>query len=159
MLPAKERIESEIEGRARVIERTGEAVQHAFQAAGGPMFADQAQQIVPGILAVVGRTAVNDDRQLGRSRHFHLLEEDALLHVARRVIVKVVEPDLAPGDDFGIVRQALQFVEVGWLGEFGFMRVNSDGRVNPVVLLGELDGAVERAGSRAVAVADGQHAW
>ena len=69
-----------------------------------------------------------------------------LLHVARRVIVKVVEADFAPGDDLGIAGQSLQFVEVGWLGEFGLMRMNAYGRVNPVVLLREFDGAIQRAG-------------
>ena len=34
--------------------------------------------------------------------------------------------------------------------------MNSDRRVHPVVLLGEFDGAVERAGPGSVAIADGE---
>ena len=46
--------EAEIERRPRVLDRPGEAMQYAAQAAGRPVFANQAQQVVPGILAVVG---------------------------------------------------------------------------------------------------------
>ena len=122
--------EAEIERGAGVIDGAGEAVQHAGEAAGGPMLANQAQHIVPGVLAVVGRAAVNDDGQLGGLCHLHLLNEDALLHVAWRVIVEVVESDLAPGDDLGIARQTFEFVEVRWRGELGFMRMNADRRVD-----------------------------
>ena len=79
------------------------------------MLANQAQQIFPRILAVVRRAAVNDDRQLGGARHLHLLDEYTLLHVAGRVIIAVVETDLAPGDHLRIARQLLHFVEVGRL--------------------------------------------
>jgi len=44
------------------------------------------------------------------------LQEDALLHIARRVIIKVVEPDFAPGNDLRLAHQPLQFVEVILLG-------------------------------------------
>jgi hypothetical protein len=91
------------------------------------------------------------------SCHLHLLNEDALLHIARRVIVEVVEADLAPGDHVGIAGKALEFVEVRWRGECSFVRMNADRRVDARVFIGEFDGAVERARAGTVAVADGEH--
>ncbi len=99
---------------------------------------------------------MDDDGQLRRMGHFHLLHKDALLHVARRVIVKIVEPDLAPGNHLRIFRQPLQLVEVFLFRQLRFVRMNADGRVNPLMLLREFDGAVERAGARAIAIADGE---
>ena len=54
------------------------------------------------------------------------------------------------------MRQALEFVEVRLFGEFCLVRMYPDRRVDPVVLLGELDGAVERASPGSVAIADGE---
>ena len=41
-----------------------------------------------------------------------MLAEDCGLQFAWRVIVKIIEADFAPGDDFGMLREACEFVEV-----------------------------------------------
>ena len=82
--------------------------------------------------------------------------KDALLHVARRVIVKIVEPDLTPRNYLRIFDQALELVEVFLFCQLRLVRMNADSRVNIFMLLRELDGAVKRAGARAVAITDGQ---
>ena len=52
---------------------------------------------------------MNHDGELGGCGQFHLAKEDFFLRVARRVIVIVVKPDLAPGNHFGMPRQPLHF--------------------------------------------------
>src|ERR1019366_3172227 len=96
--------ESQIERCTSMIDSASEAVQHAAKSPCRPVFSNQAQQVVPGVLAVIGRSAVNDDGQLGGAGHLHLLQEDSLLHVARRVVIKIIEADLAPGDYLGRYR-------------------------------------------------------
>ena len=74
------------------------------------------------------------------------------LHFARRVIVEIVEADFAPGDDFGMfARVRASSSRCCWRDFFGFVRMNADGGVNPVVLFGEREGGVEffRAGAGA----------
>ena len=56
---------AEVESAARVVERSGEAMQYAAEAGGSPVFFDERQAVVPGVFAVVGGAAVNDDGQLG----------------------------------------------------------------------------------------------
>ena len=67
------------------------------------------------------------------------------------MVIEIVEPNFAPGNDFGPLCQLRQLFEIGIAGELGFVRMNSDRRINKLVLIGELDGAVERtwAGSAA----------
>ena len=140
--------------------RAGEAMQDAAQAAGSPVLADERQAVVPGVLTVVGRAAVNDDGQLGRFCQFHLLQEDSFLHVSWRVIVKVVQSDLAPGDDSGMARPLCQAGVCRIVCQTGFVGMNSHTRPDfrvlrfPVVFFRQLNTAVGRVG--AVAVADGE---
>ena len=51
---------------------------------------------------------MNHDRQLRGPCQIHLIHENLLLHVARRVIVMVVEPYLADRHDLGRLRQRAQ---------------------------------------------------
>ena len=55
---------------------------------------------------------MDDDGQLGRVREFHLLAKDALLNVARGVIVEIIEANFAPGNDFGMLRELGQGFEM-----------------------------------------------
>ena len=56
---------------------------------------------------------MNDDGQPGRARDFHLPDEDALLDIARRVIVVIIQADLTPRDHVFTLRQTVEFVKVG----------------------------------------------
>ena len=85
-----------------------------------------AQTVVPGVLAVVGRAAVDDDRQLGCTRQFHLFEKDCFLDVAWRVIVEVVETDFAPRDDLRMARPLLEAGVSGVVRQIRLMRMNAD---------------------------------
>ncbi len=73
---------------------------------------------------------MNKDGKLRRLRQFHLSDKDFLLHVARRVIVEIVEADLAPCDHARIARQ-IRHARVMFFGNQScFVRVNSQARVN-----------------------------
>ena len=60
--------------------------------------------------------AMNDHRPAGGASQFQLLDEDALLNVARRMVVVVVEADLSPGQKSGMLREAVQLCRrCGWV--------------------------------------------
>ena len=64
------------------------------------------------------------------------------MRFARGVIVKIIEADFAPGDDFGMLRQAGEFVEMVLGDFFGFVRMDADAGVDPFVLFGEWERGV-----------------
>ncbi len=84
--------EAHIDSAPCVFNRAGEAMEDAAQAGGAPGFVDDLQAIGPGV------AAVDDDGELGRAGLVELAPEDLLLHLARRVVVVIVEANLAPGD-------------------------------------------------------------
>ena len=45
-------------------------------------------------------------------RQFHLLPKHFLLHFARRVVVVIVDPYLAPGNYFAMLREPSQRVQM-----------------------------------------------
>jgi len=96
---------------------------------------------------------VNHDGQLRGARQFHLPDEDGLLGFSRGMIIKIVEPDFAPGDDFRFSRQLLQFSKSRFTRQFGFVCMNPNRGVHELVLRRQLDATVESA--RPVAVSDG----
>src|SRR5208283_3566711 len=67
------------------------------------------------------------------------------------MVVEIIQPNLTPGNDLGSLCQLCHLLEIGIAGKLGLVRMNSDGRVNKVVLLRELDGTVERPGARPAA--------
>ena len=95
------------------------------------------------------------DREFGRLRQVQLLHKYLLLHIPRRMIVEIIQSNLAPGKDFGLLCQLCHLFEIGIGSEFGFVRMNSNGRINEIVLFCEPDAAVERA--RASSAADGDN--
>src|SRR5208283_5186762 len=97
------------------------------------------------------------DGELGRCREFHLLKKYELLHVTRGVIVEIVEANLAPSNDFRVPREGDQLVEVYLRRKRGFVRVDTDRGIDSVILLSELDRAVEGSSAGSIAVADGEH--
>ena len=89
------------------------------------------------------------------------LQEDALLNVARRVVVKVIQADLAPGDDPGMAGPLFQTRVGGVVGEVGFVRMDADAgpdfrilRACRCTCSASLNAAIGGVGS--VAVSDGE---
>src|SRR5580704_13242293 len=70
------------------------------------------------------------------------------------MIVEIIQPDLAPGNDLWPLCQFPHLLEIGIACKLGLVRMNSNGRVNEVVLFGELDPAVERPGAGSAADRD-----
>src|SRR5467141_3231817 len=106
-------------------------MQNAGETTRSPVFFDKVEAVRPSL------AAMDDEGQLGLSGERHLFAKDARLYLSRRVIVMIVEADLAPGDDAGTLRECCQPFKMLRSDFFRFVRVNSDGRVNPIVLLGE----------------------
>ncbi len=100
------------------------------------MFFNHVQAIGPGI------AAMNDNGKLGLLRQRHLVAKDAVLHFVWRMIVEVIEPNFSPRDDFGILGQASQFIQMLLRHFLRFMRMNPDRGVNPIVLFGEGQGGI-----------------
>src|ERR1700676_3262757 len=84
-------------------------------------------------------------------RQLQLLQKYPLLHISRRMIIEIVQPNLAPGNDLGALCQSRHLLEIGLTGKFSFVRMNSDRRINELVLFGELDGTIKRAWARSTA--------
>ena len=103
---------------------------------------------------------MNDDRQLSRARQFHLLQEDSLLDLSRRMIIKIVEADFSPGDDFGMARPLLQVCICCAISKPCLVRMNADTRPDfrvfllSLVLFGQANAAVGSV--RAFAVSNRQ---
>src|SRR5437763_7752616 len=113
-------------------------MQDSTQARTLPMLLDKIKTLFPRIIAILRRPTMNDDRQLGRTRHLHLPNENALLNIPRRMIVIIVESNLPPRDHLRIVRELLELLEIRIHREFRFMRMNSHRRINEVMRLGNL---------------------
>ena len=104
---------------------------------------EKGETIAPGL------AAMNDHGAAHAARQLELFGEDALLNVARRMVVVIIETDFPPGKEFGALRQIAEFVVMCRCGELGFMRVNSGGGINPFVALAKWQRGVQRAGSAA----------
>jgi len=98
---------------------------------------------------------VDHNRQLCPAGKFHLGNENCILSIARRVIIKVIEANLTPGDHFGIFCELLEFGKSATVGEFRFMRMDAHSRIHEIVFGSESNAAIERR--RAIAVADSNH--
>src|SRR5207253_1798074 len=85
----------------------------------------------------LGIARVDNDRQLELARKTYLLAKARALHVARGVVVVVVQPDLAVGDDAFGFRQRPQFVIPAVLDVLHFVRVDAYGRGDEGVLVSQ----------------------
>src|SRR5229473_3097319 len=92
-----------------------------------PVLLENRQAIAPRF------AAVDDDGKLCLGGKRELLSKDALLDVAWRKIVVVIEANLAPGNHAVLLRQARPFFVMRLRDLSRFLRVNADGRVDPVV--------------------------
>jgi len=138
--------EPQIERLLRVLPAPRETVQNPAQAAAAPVLAQQLQTIFPGVVAALRRPAVNHHRQPGRLRQLKLLQENQLLHLAGRVIVKVIQPNLSPGNHFRSFRESLEFREVSGGREFSLVGMNSNAGIDEFMRLRQPNATVERPG-------------
>lgn len=92
---------------------------------------DNPAQILPSV------TAVNDDWKFKISGDFQLPNENAFLHVSRRVVVMVIQTDLTQGDDLGILRSLGKTVKMGGFRALRFVGVDADRSVDPIELVGK----------------------
>src|SRR5580658_350457 len=67
------------------------------------------------------------------------------------MVVEIIQPDLPPGDDLGSRCQLRHFFEIGIPSQLGFVRMNTDRRINKIVLFGKSNGTVERTWAGAAA--------
>src|ERR1700756_2293081 len=105
-------------------------MQHTAKTGGFPAFGQHVETLGPGV------AAMNDERELGGAGEFHLIAEGALLNIARRMVVEIVETDFTPGDYLGMQRETGECVEVCRSDFPSFVRMDADGGVDPVVRLG-----------------------
>src|SRR5262249_37143007 len=142
-IPSKRDHESHIERTIGMRPFAGEAVQNSAEVGRLPVLLDETETVIPCIVAVVGGPAVDHNRQLGRMCHFHLPDEYVLLYLSWRVVVVVVEANLAPGNHFRIARELFEAGEIRLFRQLGFMRMYAYGCVDKIMLLGDLDGTIE----------------
>ena len=70
---------------------------------------------------------MDDDGLPAGSGDLHLAGEDGFLDVAWGVVVEVVEANFTTGQDFGLLKQGIEFGVRGVVGEAGFVGVNAGG--------------------------------
>ena len=104
---------------------------------GSPVAFEDCKAIVPGI------AAMDHDRQLRGARLRELAAKNLLLHVARRMVVVIVEAHFAPGNHARMLGEFVELREVLVGGGVGVVRMDADRRVDPVVLLGERNRGIE----------------
>ena len=88
----------ERDGAAGEIAAAGETMQHGGEGALPRFFFEDARGIV------VGLAGMDDERQAGLARGGDMGAKSALLRLARRVVVVVIEPGFADRHDFGMPR-------------------------------------------------------
>ena len=84
-----------------------------------------------------GFASVNRDRELTHTRHSQLISESLALHIARRIVVVIVQTDLTPGDYLWVLREILELRVQLIVEQSGFVRVNADCRVDEGIFFGD----------------------
>ena len=114
---------SHVEKAARILTCPTEAVQDSAQARGAPVLVEDFGQVPPCV------TTMDDHRQLKGARNLKLANENLLLNFPRRMVVEIIEPDLADGKNFGLDGRLLQSVEVALFSARRFGKRLSDHRL------------------------------
>ena len=97
----------------------------------------------------LGVAAMDHDGALGLAGQLHLPDQYALLNLAWRVVVEVIEPNLTHGHHLGMPGECQDFLGVG-IGEMaGIVRVHAHGGVNPIVTRGDGQRRIEAGGASA----------
>ena len=146
-IPEKDRQNPSASARRASSKAAREAVDHSAGLAGALLLED-------GRGLVVGLARVDDDRQRDLAREPELAPKHLPLHLARRVVVVKVQPDLAHRHDASVARQPPKLVPGGVRRDARLVRVNAGGRRQAVAR-----GDIERApmAPRLVDPADDQH--
>src|SRR6267142_6928788 len=118
-------------------------MQNSTEASRPPMFFNYVQAICPRV------AAMDDNGLLRPPRQRNLVSENMRLHFARRMIVKIIESDFSPRDDFRMLSQPCQFFQVLRCDFLRFVGMNANRRVNPVMSFGKGQRGIELLGSRA----------
>src|SRR5690349_4485486 len=88
-----------------------------------------------------GFPSVNRDWKPALASHSQLFSKSSTLHLARRVVVMIIQPDLAPRDHLRVLRKIFQLRINIIIEQARFVRMNSDGCVNERILLGDSKGS------------------
>src|ERR1700730_2856197 len=120
-------------------------MQNAAEPCRTPDFLENVEAIGPRV------AAVNDDRQLCVTGERKLVAKFAILNVTGRMIVKVVEADLAPGDHFRMLRERRELIEMLLHDFLRLVRMDTHGSEDPIVLLGKRERSIQLPGTRACA--------
>src|SRR4051812_40674866 len=106
---------------------------------------------------------MNHNGELRRDRELHLRDEYLALHIARRMVVEVVEADFSPRNHALVLRQLLHALEIGFGREARFVRMHaesgenlriSSARALGIELLRQLDGTINLSWTIAVTDCD-----
>ena len=137
--------ESHVEAATGFVDRSGEAVKNSAKTCRAPVLLDNFQTIRPRV------AAVNDDGEFGGTGLLKLAAEDALLQVRSNVIVVIIETHFAPGNDSRIRGERIER-GVGFVGDVvHIVRMDADGGVDPIVLLGKWNCGIKAVDARAAA--------
>src|SRR5246127_5738316 len=60
------------------------------------------------------------------------------------MVIKIIQPNFAPGDDFGLLGQARQFLQVDTRSQLRLMGMDPDGSENRLMLGCKLNPAIQR---------------
>src|ERR1700737_1343152 len=118
-----------VEPAAGFLNRAGETMQDAAESCRAPNLFDDREAIGPSV------ATVDDDGEFGVAGERHLIAKYLVLAVARRVIVKIIQSNLAPRDYFWMFGEGTQLFQMFRRDLLGFVRMNPDAGVYPVVLI------------------------
>ncbi len=106
----------------------------AADAVAGPMHAEQVERVIPGV------PRVDRNRLAAAGSDFHLSHKHPLLDLARRIVVVIVESDLAYDQDLGVLAQGLDAGGGGRVEPARIVRVHSHRGRDVLVSVGDADG-------------------
>src|SRR5690348_7893779 len=113
--------ESHLDSAARLLEGAAEAVENSAQARRAPVSVEEREAIRPRF------AAMNNDGFADAAGQLELLDKNALLDFAGRMVVVIIEANFAPGEKLRMFRQICELVVIRGRSEPGFVRVNSGG--------------------------------
>ena len=103
--------ESEFERASRLLPTPTETVHYTAQAGGSPMFVEDLEEVIPGVVRALFRAAMNENWAFAGRRDLQLSDKPFLLNWMSSTLVVVVEADLAAGDHFRFREECIQLVQ------------------------------------------------